>query len=249
MQQAVWFHHVGDYSEEQRLLRTLLADPQITLAQLQEARFQLALSYLADEQPASAANVLEQFSLQAGSLSADDPLRSRTVFLRAQALAAVGRNAEAVAAYEAFLQQHPQVTGVVEERIADAWLAAGDWPQAANALRRAANHAARNWEKVVFSTGWPAFSRAMAAGARPPLSTMKSLPRLRLKREHVTGTTPNSMQSSATEYGPSIGSAICTAPESPTPPPATRKQPSPAGGWLWTKRRKAIPPTSPSSNW
>ena len=148
LQQAVWFHHVGDYSEEQRLLRTLLADPQITLAQLQEARFQLALSYLADEQPASAAYVLEQFSLQAGSLSADDPLRSRTVFLRAQALAAVGRNAEAVAAYEAFLQQHPQVTGVVEERIADAWLADGDWPQAANALRRAADHAARNWEKV-----------------------------------------------------------------------------------------------------
>ena len=148
LQQAVWFHEVGDYSEEQRLLRTLLADPQITLAQRQEARFQLALSYLADDQPASAAIVLEQFSLQAGSLSADDPLRSRTVFLRAQALAAVGRNAEAVAAYEAFLQQHPQVAGVVEERIADAWLAAGDWPQAANALRRAANHAARNWEKV-----------------------------------------------------------------------------------------------------
>ena len=148
LQQAVWFHHVGDYSEEQRLLRTLLADPQTTLAQLQEARFQLALSYLADEQPASAANVLEQFSLQAGSLSADDPLRSRTVFLRAQALAAVGRNAEAVAAYEAFLQQHPQVTAAVEERIADAWLAAGDWPQAANALRRAADHVAGNWEKA-----------------------------------------------------------------------------------------------------
>ena len=148
LQQAVWFHGVGDYSEEQRLLRTLLVDPQITLAQQQEARYQLALSYLADEQPASAANVLDQFSLQAGSLSADDPLRSRTVFLRAEALARVGRNAEAVAAYEAFLQQHPHVTGAVEERIADAWLAAGDWPQAANALRRAANHAANNWEKV-----------------------------------------------------------------------------------------------------
>ena len=148
LQQAVWFHHVGDYSQEQRLLRTLLADPQITLTQRQEARYQLALSYLADEQPTSAANVLDQFSLQAGSLSADDPLRSRTVFLRAEALARVGRNAEAVAAYEAFLQQHPQVTSAVEERIADAWLAAADWPQAANALRRAANHAANNWEKV-----------------------------------------------------------------------------------------------------
>ena len=31
---------------------------------------------------------------------------------------------------------------------ADAWLAAGDWPQAANALRRAANHAGRMWERV-----------------------------------------------------------------------------------------------------
>ena len=148
LQQAVWFHEVGDYSAEQRLLRTLLADPQITLAQQQEARYQLALSFLADEQPVSAANVLDQFSLQAGSLPADDPRRSRTVFLRAEALARVGRNAEAVAAYEAFLQQHPHVTSVVAERIADAWLAAGDWPQAANALRRAADHAANNWEKV-----------------------------------------------------------------------------------------------------
>ena len=148
LQQAVWHHEVGDYSEEQRLLRTLLADPQITQAGRQEARYQLALSYLADEQPASAATVLEQFSLQAGSLPEDDSLRSRAVFLRGEALARLGRNAEAAAAYEAFLQQHPQVAGVVEERIADAWLAAGDWPQAANALRRAANHAGRVWEKV-----------------------------------------------------------------------------------------------------
>ena len=147
MQQAAWLHEDGDYSAEQRLLKTLLADPQITSAQQQEARVQLALSYLADEQPVSAMGVLEQFSLQAGSLAADDPRRSHTVFLRAEALARVGRNAEAAAAYEAFLQQHPQVAGAVEERIADAWLAAGDWPQAANALRRAANHAARIREK------------------------------------------------------------------------------------------------------
>lgn len=148
MQQAVWLHEDGDYSEEQRLLRTLLADPQITLAQRQEARYQLALSYLADEQPISAFTVLGQISPQAGSLAADDLRRSHTVFLRAETFARLGRNAEAIAAYEAFLQQHPQVTGVVEERIADAWLAAGDAPQAANALRRAANHAASNWDKV-----------------------------------------------------------------------------------------------------
>ena len=148
LQQAAWLHEDGDYSAEQRLLQTLLADPQSTLAQRQEARFQLALSFLADEQPVSAFTVLEQISPQAGSLEADDPRRGHAVFLRAETLARLGRNAEAAAAYEAFLQQHPQVAGVVEERIADAWLAAGDWPQAANALRRAANHAGRMWERV-----------------------------------------------------------------------------------------------------
>ena len=148
LQQAAWLHEDGDYSAEQRLLQTLLADPQTTPAQRQEARLQLALSFLADEQPVSAFTVLEQLSPQAGSLDAADPRRSRTVFLRAETLAHLGRNAEAAAAYEAFLQQHAEVTAVVEERIAGAWLAAGDWQQAANALRRAANHAGRNWERV-----------------------------------------------------------------------------------------------------
>ena len=148
LQQAAWLHEDGDYSGAQRLLQALLADPQITLDQRQEARFQLALSFLADEQPVSAFTVLEQLSPQAGSPDAVDPRRSHAVFLRAETLARLGRNAEAAAAYEAFLQQHAEVTAVVEERIADAWLAAGDWQQAANALRRAANHAGRNWEKV-----------------------------------------------------------------------------------------------------
>ncbi|MXY92879.1 MAG: tetratricopeptide repeat protein, partial [Caldilineaceae bacterium SB0664_bin_27] len=148
LQQAAWLHEDGDYSGEQRLLQALLADPQITHAQRQEARLQLALSFLADEQPVFAFNVLEQISPQTGSQPGNDPFLSHTVFLRAETLARLGRNAEAVAAYEAFLQQHAEVTAVVEERIADAWLAAGDWQQAANALRRAANHAGRNWEKV-----------------------------------------------------------------------------------------------------
>ncbi len=148
LQQAAWLHEDGDYSGEQRLLQTLLADPQSTPAQRQEARFQLARSYLADEQPGSALTVLEQISPQASSLPADDPRRGHSEFLRAETLARLGRNAEAVAAYEAVLQLHSEVTAVVEERSADAWLAAGDWQQAANALRRAANHAGRNWEKV-----------------------------------------------------------------------------------------------------
>ncbi|MDE0196645.1 MAG: tetratricopeptide repeat protein [Caldilineaceae bacterium] len=148
LQQAAWLHEDGDYSGAQRLLQALLADPQITLDQRLEARFQLALSFLADGQPVSAFTVLEQLSPQAGSLPADDPRLGHTLFLRAETLARLGRNAEAAAAYDAFLQQHAEVTAVVEERIADAWLATGDWQQAANALRRAANHAGRTWERV-----------------------------------------------------------------------------------------------------
>lgn len=71
-----------------------------------------------------------------------------SLFLRAEALAGLGRYAEAVAAYRTFLEQRPQVSGVVEERIADAWLAAGEWAQAANALHRAASAAPVGREKA-----------------------------------------------------------------------------------------------------
>ena len=58
--------------------------------------------------------------------------------------------------------------------------------------------------KRAFSIGWRAFSRAMAAGTRLPLSTMKSSPRPILKRRSAVRTiqTLTSMMFSASESGP-----------------------------------------------
>ena len=134
--------------------------------------YQLALAYLADDKPGLALDALEKLRLQDTPLTAAAPLTTRSsseavahlttrsnseavahltinsVFLHAEALAGLGLYAEAAAEYRTFLEQRPQVTGVVEELIADAWLAVGEWSQAANALRRAANVADGGWEKA-----------------------------------------------------------------------------------------------------
>ena len=172
LEQAAWLHSAGDYSQEQQLLQALLADPPTALAQRQEASlapleqersailYQLALAYLADEKPALALDALEKLRLQDAPPTAGSHLTTRSsseavahltinsVFLRAEALAGLGLYAEAAAEYRTFLEQRPQVTGVVEELIADAWLAVGEWSQAANALRRAADVADGGWEKA-----------------------------------------------------------------------------------------------------
>ena len=71
-----------------------------------------------------------------------------SLFLRGEALAGVDRFTDAAAAYRAFLAQRPQLSGVVEERIADALLALDERPQAADALRRAAGAAITADEEV-----------------------------------------------------------------------------------------------------
>ena len=171
LEQAAYLHRIGEYGQEQRLLNTLLADPQTAFGRQQETPaasleqqrsailYRLALSYLASEKPARALNALDQFRLLGEFLPADDSgaspsaqeiahLTINSGFLRAEALAAVGRSAEAVIAYRTFLEERPQVAGIVEEIIADTWLAVGERSQAANALRQAANHAATAREKV-----------------------------------------------------------------------------------------------------
>lgn len=159
LEQAAYLHRIGDYAEEQRILLSLLDDSQdrpsnaaqtdvFLLAQQQEATYRLSLSYLADNQPAQALDTLEAFQQQAISLPAEDPRQHNLMFLRAEALAALGRTAEAVAAYSTFLEQYPQITGPLEKIMAEVWLAAGAWPQAADALRRAAAGTRDNWEKV-----------------------------------------------------------------------------------------------------
>ncbi len=151
LEQAAYLHRIGNYPEEQRLLLALLTDSGATGAQQQERSvilYRLVLAYLADEQPEPALDALERLLPLTDSLPREDPRRVQSVFLRAEALAGLGRSEEAVATYGTFLEQRPQATGPVEEIIADVWLAAGELPRAANALRRASPEATNNSEKA-----------------------------------------------------------------------------------------------------
>ena len=172
LDEAAYLHRIGDYSQEQRLLQTLLADlrtepaqgPQTPPASRTQARaailYRLALAYLAADSPEQALDALEQLRRMGDSLAAGEislpPARGEAVaqilinshFLRGEALAGVDRFTDAAAAYRAFLAQRPQLSGVVEERIADALLALDDRPQAADALRRAAGAAITADEEI-----------------------------------------------------------------------------------------------------
>ncbi len=162
LDQAAYLHRIGDYNQEQTLLQTLLADlptqpaqglpsPDAPRAQERAAiLYRLALARLAAGNPQHALDALEQLRRMGAALAAGEialPSASaetvaqrliNSLFLRGEALAGIGRFTDAAAAYRAFLEHRPQLSGVVEERIADALLALDEHAQAANALRRAA---------------------------------------------------------------------------------------------------------------
>ncbi len=171
LDEAAYLHQIGDYSQEQRLLQTLLADLPTAPAQGRqtpasrtqaraEILYRLALAYLAADDPQPALDALEQLRRMGDALAAGEitlpstngetvaQILINSLFLRGEALAGVDRSTEAAAAYRAFVAQQPQLSGVVEERIADALLAADERPQAADALRRAAAEAITADEEV-----------------------------------------------------------------------------------------------------
>ena len=171
LDEAAYLHQIGDYSQEQRLLQTLLADLPTAPAQGRqtpasrtqaraEILYRLALAYLAADDPQPALDALEQLHRMGDALAAGEitlpstngetvaQILINSLFLRGEALAGVDRSTEAAAAYRAFLAQRPQLSGVVEERIADALLAADERLQAADALRRAAAEAITADEEV-----------------------------------------------------------------------------------------------------
>ena len=162
LDEAAYLHRIGDYDQEQELLQTLLASlptapaqgPQTPPASRTQQRaailYRLALAYLAGDNPQQALDALEQLHRMGDALAAGEitlpsapaetvaQILINSLFLRGEALAGIGRFTDAAAAYRAFLAQRPQLSGVVEERIADALLALDEHAQAANALRRAA---------------------------------------------------------------------------------------------------------------
>ncbi len=146
--QAAHLHRYGYYTEEQALLQAIVQDPQASPAQRLTARYRLAESYLADERPAAALSMLDQFLADGAALPEDDDRRVRALFLRGEALAALGRYSQAVAAYRAFLEYHPDLGEVVEPIIGQIWRQAGDLDRAAQAFQRAAELASDRVDQV-----------------------------------------------------------------------------------------------------
>ncbi len=141
LERARRLHQFGDYGSEQVLLRLFLDGELGTPEQRLEARYRLALAYLADERFQDALAQLDQFrqEAQAQDLPLDEPRWVASSFLQGDALAGLGRYTEAIAAYWAFLEQQPELAEVVQEAIGDAYLALGRLEDAALAYRRAAD--------------------------------------------------------------------------------------------------------------
>ncbi|MBX3001481.1 MAG: tetratricopeptide repeat protein [Caldilineaceae bacterium] len=144
LDEAAHLHRYGYYTEEQRLLLDLIDDANITLADRLEARYRLVRSYLAEDNYTSALAAVEQFKAEAVELPADDRRRINATFLEAEALAALRRFDPAIAAYTAFVAEHPELTETIYELMAQVYRDAGNPGGAAAAYRRAADATPNN---------------------------------------------------------------------------------------------------------
>jgi soluble lytic murein transglycosylase len=144
LDEAAHLHRYGYYTEEQWILLELIANANITLADRLEARYRLVKSYLAEDNATSALSAVEQFKVEAVALPADDERRINAAFLEAEALAALRRFDPAIAAYTAFVADHPELTETIYELMAQIYRDAGNPSGAATAYRRAADAAPNN---------------------------------------------------------------------------------------------------------
>lgn len=144
LDEAAQLHRYGYYSEEQSILTNLIGDAEMNLADRLEARYRLAESYLAEDNFSAALAAVEQFNAEAVDLPANDDRRVNAIFLQAEALAGLSRFDEAIAAYTAFLESHPELTETIYELMAQVYRDAGNPGGAVAAYRRAADVASDN---------------------------------------------------------------------------------------------------------
>lgn len=150
-------HRLGDTVAARSHLAALLNETGVDRAIRLQARFQLVKSYLADDAYSQALAELEQlnaeFPVAAGSEAAldtgvDQELAAKSEFLRAVALAGLGRYGESLTAYTRFLDAYPQLAAAIQPRIARTHLALGDAAGAAAAYRAAVDAAGARPQKA-----------------------------------------------------------------------------------------------------
>ncbi|MEZ4662021.1 MAG: transglycosylase SLT domain-containing protein [Caldilineaceae bacterium] len=166
MNQAQTLTAQGKYTEARTLLQTLLSATDLPAAAAAVAQFELAKLYLADRlygealsrldallaspfwgDPVDAAAQMQTLSPPFQFASAE-PLTTKLLFLRAQALSGLSRYQEAIAAYQELLAQYPATAEVTQAQIAINYAALGDSANAGDAYVAAADAAPDTISKV-----------------------------------------------------------------------------------------------------
>jgi soluble lytic murein transglycosylase len=141
MDAAVYQHRIGDYVAARTQLVLLLSHADASSDLLLQARQLLVRVYLGESDYSNALDVLDELDASlvvAPSSPQADMLRREGTYLRAVALAGAGRADEAVAAYQVALAESPWLAIVIQPRLAQTYLAAGNRAAAAQAYRAAA---------------------------------------------------------------------------------------------------------------
>ena len=188
MSQAQALAAQGNFAEARGLLQTLLEGADLTDAEAAVTQFEIAKIYLADKLYGEALPRLE--TLLASPLLADqtaaaaqlqalaapfqlaspEPLSTKVLFLRAEALSGLGRYQDAIDVYQTFLAQHPATAEIAQAQIAANYVALGNNSNAGDAYAEAAAAApdtiskVRLWEDAAASfQNAERFDRATAA--------------------------------------------------------------------------------------
>ncbi|MBP7964142.1 MAG: transglycosylase SLT domain-containing protein [Caldilineaceae bacterium] len=134
---------IGDYGPARLAFAQLLAPDQADASLRVSAAYHMVLAYLQDGDDLGTLTALEQFNAEAegAALANDHAYATDALFLRGEALADLGRYAEALTAFQGFLAARPDLAQVTQVEIGHTYAALGDVAQAAAAYQAAADAA------------------------------------------------------------------------------------------------------------
>ncbi len=134
---------VGDYGPARLAFAQLLTPDQTDATLRVSAAYHMVLAYLQDGDNLATLTALDQFSAEAdgAELAPIHAYRTDALFLRGEALADLGRYAEALTAYQDFLTARPDLAEVTQVEIGNTYAAIGEVAQAAAAYQAAADAA------------------------------------------------------------------------------------------------------------
>ncbi len=146
-------HRLGDTVAARGLLAPLASNPALEPQTRWTAQLYLVKGYVTDAEYGQALTMLDQLDAELATLGGaapefDPTLPAKSAYLRGETLAAQGRMAEAGQVFSGLLADNPALTGAVQTRLAQTYLAQGDGAGAAVAYRAAVDAATETVQKV-----------------------------------------------------------------------------------------------------